>query len=251
MTTPSFDVNDILVELQKVNNHLMDAQERQNFASEQRNNRNTQFVIDQIGQAHSHTDDIINRTSNVNLSSIDTTRDALYSTTAALGVQNERGVNEIVSTLATGFRDTSNNLSHFAVATARDFGQVARDNFQIERELAKVETILGSKIDNTLAQVQLQAANNKSDLLQNQNLQFAQLQLQAANNKGDVMQKMADCCCEIKEKICETDTGRLRDVLQAAEIRNAGLEFGRDRFDRFDRWGPGHGGHGGPGPWPR
>lgn len=231
MTTPSVSLSEILQELQKLDNHLVDVNDRQNYAAENRSNRNTQFIIDQVTRSHGHTDDIINRTGSATLAAVESTKDSVNTTSAALGIQNERLANELVTLIGSLNQNQSNNLSNFAVSTARDFAQVARDNFQVERELAKVESSLGSKIDNTLAQVQLQAANNKSD----------------------VLQKMAECCCEIKQKMCETDNGRLRDILQASEIRSAGLEFGRFVGPGFGPgpWGPPPPPPPGPGPFPR
>jgi hypothetical protein len=59
----------------------------------------------------------------------------------------------------------------------------------------------------------------------------AEVKIQAANNKADLVQAMAQCCCEIKEKVGSTatatqalvqasDNGRLRDALYAATAAN-------------------------------
>lgn len=125
-------------------------------------------------------------------------------------------------------------------------------------DLVKVENSLGRLADVHFSQLQLQNANGfykvSSDVKDSQaklELQAAQntaaIQLEAQKTKLDLMSKMAECCCEIKEKITASDastkaliqsveTAGLRDQLQQAQTQNL----------VFQACGSGRRHHGGP-----
>lgn len=211
------DLNGLLVELQKVNNHIVDVSERHNYAAEGRNNRNTQFILDNTNRAADYTNAAVERNGFINLQATDDVKDTVLAAAGALGIQNEKNTNEVLTWADRHQIDTKNQLKDFANDTIRDFSVVQRDQAHFERNIS-------GKIDNVLNQVQLQAANNKSDLLQYQATQFAALQLQASNNKTDVLQKISDCCCEIKQLVGAGETSRLRDALYAADTKNTVLQ---------------------------
>lgn len=109
-------------------------------------------------------------------------------------------------------------------------------------DLVKVENSLGRLADSHFAASQLQSAQGfakvSSDVKDSQaklELQAAQntasIQLEAQKTKLDIISKMAECCCEIKEKISASDastkvliqsveTAGLRDQLQQAQTQN-------------------------------
>lgn len=244
--TTIVDLNGLLVELQKVNNHIVDVSERHNFAAEGRNNRNTQFIIDNVDRNSDYTNAAIERNGVVNLQATDQVRDTVLASAGALGIQNEKNTNEIVTWMDDHTRDQKNQINAFALGTSRDFGQVhrdqagfaaitARDFGNVQRDQNHLERNVVNKLDYSLNKIQLQAADNKaelklqaaenkSDLLQYQATQFAALQLQACNNKTELFQKLSDCCCEIKDKISSTDTTRIRDALSSADTKNIVLQ---------------------------
>lgn len=220
-------------------NFVLASQERQAIATEQRDNRNVNYIIDKI-------DD----TSGRNLTAIDRTLDAVNVHAGNLGVQAEKLANETV----TNFAKASAELGHFARETAKEHYEIRRDitsaKGDLERQagdyfsksqqdLIRVENSLGRQSDNIhaqtmlkLGQLELQSANN-----------LAAIQLEAAKNKSDLYSAFAECCCEIKEKvgtseasvkdlINSNENNRLRDSLQAAETRNLVLQTGPGR------WGP-------------
>lgn len=211
------DLNGLLVELQKVNNHIVDVSERHNYAAEGRNNRNAQYIIDNANRNADYTNASVDRNGAFNWQATEGVKDAVLASAGALGIQSEKVTNEIVTLIDSTQRDTKNQLHDFSIDTVRDFSQVQRDQAHFERNIS-------SKLDNNLGQIQLQAANNKSDLLQYQATQFAALQLQATNNKCDVLQKLSDCCCEIKQLVGSGETSRLRDALYAADTKNTVLQ---------------------------
>ena len=225
-TTPDYSQNFVLA-----------SQERQAIATEQRDNRNVNYIIDKI-------DD----TSSRNLQATERTLDAVNIHAGNLGIQAEKLQNETV----VNFGKASSELSHFARETAKEHYEIRRDIAQTEgriqlqagdyfaksqQDLVKVENSLGRQSDNIHAQtmlklgsLELQSANN-----------FAAIQLEAAKNKSDIYSALAECCCEVKERIGSSEASvkdlvnsnennRLRDSLQSAETRNLVLQT---------RWPPG------------
>jgi hypothetical protein len=94
---------------------------------------------------------------------------------------------------------------------------------------------LSKQMSEGFAATQLEAAKN-----------FAAIQLEAKQNKFELAQAMAECCCDIKERIAtsaaatqqlirENETSRLRDSLASANSENLFLRFAQ---------GGGGGGHG-------
>ena len=210
----SVDLANLLTELQKTQNYLSSESERQGFADEYRQNRNTQFIIDAINNGTLHTTDVVDRNGLSNFTATRDVESTVRETTAALGIQAEKLANELITYTSNGFRDINNNTRFFENNTSRDF-------HRLSNELGHVENNLVSKVDHGFAHVQLQAANNKADLLQYQSAQFAALQLQAANNNGEIASKMGDYASSIIDKIGSTDTERIRDAMRAAETKSA------------------------------
>lgn len=173
---------------------LLSAGERRGYAQEFRNARDTNFLSDAIHRTENHLQDAINGNGSLNLAATERNADRIRETTAAIGLQNERLTNELFNTLASHDRQVSNLF----YSTTRD---AARDYGSIMTELARI----GCKVEK----------------------EAADIKIQAASNKGDLIQAMAQCCCEIKEKVGSsasatqalvqsTDNGRLRDALYAA-----------------------------------
>ena len=221
-TTPNYDYTQQFV---------LASQERQNIATESRDNRNTQFIVDRI-------DDTSART----LASVERVMDATNNHYSSLGIQAEKLANENAGL----FADASAQLSHFGRETAKEHYDIRRDisisQGSIERQagdyfaksqqdLVKVENSIGRQADSLhnqsmlkLSQLELQAANNT-----------AYIQLEAAKNKADLSKQLSDCCCEFKDRVAHSeasikdlvqtvDTSRLRDAVQLAETRNLVLQ---------------------------
>ena len=85
--------------------------------------------------------------------------------------------------------------------------------------------VLSKQMSDGFAAVQLEAAKN-----------FGAIQLEAKQNKFELSRQLADCCCEMKEKLIETasatqqliqanETSRLRDSLANANSENLFLRF--------------------------
>lgn len=127
-------------------------------------------------------------------------------------------------------------------------------------DLVKVENSLGRLADDHFAQLQLQNAHGfakvSSDVKDSQaklELQAAQntasIQLEALKSKQDLMKQIADCCCEVKEKISASDatTKSLIQSVEAAGLRDQ-LQQAQTQNLVFQACGRGRGHHGPGGP---
>lgn len=258
-TTPMYtdDFNRLYSQINKVNEDLLksgfertseilSSQERISFADENRQHRNAQHIID-----------VVNTNGAANLTSTERNGSANLAATqkasSDLGIQAERLQNET----ATYFGQLTEAVHHVEIGNAKNtaeiitavnkaenvLGRQAGDYFaKSQQDLVRVENSLGRLADSHFSSLQNQASVNSGKLAYDIAKVEAKLELQAANNtaaiqlealksKGDIMDKMAECCCEIKERVdasgCSikdlirsTDNDRLRDALQAAETRN-------------------------------
>jgi len=202
---------------------IIAASERYELAEEARNQRNTQSILDAIHLEGAAGVASTDRNGTANLT-------ATQQASRDLGIQAEKLANEN----AFQFGKLGDRVSDYFYNTAKDFHHVADEIHDTKYSLVKVENSLGRQSDHNFAalqkqisdvgcKVELQAANN-----------YAAIQIEALKSKGDIMQKMAECCCEIKEKVgssedaikglvSQFDTSRLRDALHLAETRNAFL----------------------------
>lgn len=245
---------------------IIAANERYGLAEEARNQRNTQYILDAIKSTSSDGLAATERTGSANLS-------ATQKVGADLGMQAERLANEnmlqfgnIRDRVTDYFYQTSKDFCHVNDTIREnkyDLSRQAGDYFaKSQVDLIKVENSLGRQADHNFANVQKQVCDLGARLELQAANNTAAIQIEALKTKGDILQKMADCCCEIKEKVITTsdsvkelvkdqDASRLRDALYFAEARNIFNHHGRhhDRHDRFDR--P-YGGFGYPGfpPYP-
>lgn len=269
-TTPSYtdDFNRLYAQINKVNEDFLKSQclqtsdiqaseERKSLADENRQHRNVQHILDSI-----------DRTGSVNLTATERNGSAILTSTERngsaniaatqklgtdLGIQAERLQNET----ALSFGQIGESVHHVEIAGVKHTGDILREINKSEnvlgrqagdyfaksqQDLVRVENSLGRLADSHFSSLQNQASVNSGKLAYDIAKVEAKLELQAANNtaaiqletlksKGDIMDKMADCCCEIKERvdasgssikdlIRSTDSERLRDALQAAETRN-------------------------------
>jgi hypothetical protein len=128
-------------------------------------------------------------------------------------------------------RDTILELTKDICATQKE---VAQGFAQGSLEHCRDTGALSKQMSDGFAAVQLEAAKN-----------YSAIQLEAKQNKFELSRQLADCCCEMKEKLIETasatqqlirdqENNRLRDSLAAANNENLYL-----------RLNGGSGGHGG------
>jgi len=163
---------------------------------------------------------------------------------------------------------SSKGDSHFAVSQLEQqkskselANQAASHYSELLLEQQKVKEYLSSKGDNHFAMNQLELQKVKSDLssqasthfsinqLEQQKLgatisaQLADAKYEALKTQQTLADKMAECCCEVKEKIDLVDRDRLRDSLNSEKNDNNMqkiLELNA-AAGRFDPLAPGYG----------
>lgn len=114
--------------------------------------------------------------------------------------------------------ELTKDVADIKYTTATGFGQSSLEHCRDTGLLAK-------QMSDGFAAAQLEAAKN-----------FGAIQLEAKQNKFELSRQLADCCCEMKEKLIETasatqqliqanETSRLRDSLASANSENLFLRF--------------------------
>lgn len=188
---------------------IIAANERYEVAEEARNQRNTQHILDAV-----------NGNGSANLTATQTaSRD--------LGQQAERLANENMLQFS-GIKD---RVTDYFYNTSKDFCRLGEEIHDTKFSLVKVENSLGRQADHNYASLQKQLCETTGRLELQAANNTAAIQIEALKTKGDIVQKMAECCCEIKEKVSSsedslraliqsTDTARIRDALHLAETRN-------------------------------
>lgn len=114
--------------------------------------------------------------------------------------------------------ELTKDVADIKYTTATGFGQSSLEHCRDTGALSK-------QMSEGFSATQLEAAKN-----------FAAIQLEAKQNKFELSQQLAECCCEMKEKLIETasatqqliqanETSRLRDSLASANSENLFLRF--------------------------
>ena len=136
----------------------------------------------------------------------------------------------------------SKSDAHFAAIISKNDNQFAA----LLLEQQKVKECLASQAANNFAINQLEQQKIKEVIT----MQLQDAKYEALKNKQDLSKEMAECCCEIKQKVDQRtqdvintvdtlDRNRLRDEVNTINNENTFLKF----LD-FDRGYGGYGGHG-------
>lgn len=122
---------------------------------------------------------------------------------------------------------TSKADNHFAInqlemqKVREGLATQAAQNFAISQlETQKVKEGLACQAANNFAISQLEAQKNREAI----QMQLAEAKYEALKSQQYLGDKMAECCCTIKEKMDTIDRDRLRDNLTVARDRNNTLE---------------------------
>jgi hypothetical protein len=114
--------------------------------------------------------------------------------------------------------ELTKDVADIKYETVKGFGQASLEH-------CRDTGVLSKQMSEGFSSTQLEAAKN-----------FAAIQLEAKQNKFELSQQLAECCCEMKEKLIETasatqqliqanETSRLRDSLASANNENLFLRF--------------------------
>jgi hypothetical protein len=173
---------------------------------------------------------------------------------ARLSEQN-CGVKETVA--AYGNRASDQTATVLATLSGQHTG-ITRDICALGKDVAlQAATHYGSlqlEASKNAAAIQLQAALISKESLLEQSKWFALAEKTAMVNKCELADKLAECCCEIKEVVVKTATAtqdliqageatRVRDALAAATTENAILRLRREEHHHYPSYHRGH--HGG------
>lgn len=161
-------------------------------------------------------------------------------------LKSECSVKEAIAAAQAAAAECCCEVKQEVLRTGKELGIQAAQNFgAVQLEASKHK-----------ADIQLQAAVNLKDSFLEQSKWFALTEKTAMLNKCELADKLAACCCEIKEVVTgtanatqaliqATEATRVRDALSAATTENAILKLRREEHHHYPPYHYGGGHHGG------
>lgn len=149
-------------------------------------------------------------------------------------LKSECSVKEAIAAAQAAAAECCCEVKQEVIRTGKELGLQAAQNFgAVQLEAAKNK-----------ADLQLQAAVNQKDSFLEQGKWFALAEKTAMVNKCELADKLAACCCEIKEAVAgtaqatqalirDTEASRVRDALSAATTENAILRLRREEHHHY------------------
>ena len=212
---------------------ILAAQERNNWANENRQNRNVQFTLDTINDKTARLTSDVNRTGSDNLlttervgSKID---DSIYKST--IGVEDvihrtTDGINTNVNKVAMEAQKNTNELIGFIKQNAdqswKNFADTTRD-------------VLGTKND-----VLLSTSNQFATLAKQASDNASQIQIEALKSKADLSKQMSYEYNNLKDILAKQEADRLRDDLRSSEHKTLYYGLREGRHHHYRRHGRHH-----------
>lgn len=207
---------------------ILSTQERANWANENRQNRNTQFVIDNINDKAARLTSDVNRNGADNLvttervaSKID---DNIYRTASGVEATVYRTSDDIktnVNKVGMEAQKNTNELISYIKSNAdqswKNFADSTRD-------------ILGTKSD-----VLLSGSNQFATLAKQASDNAAAIQIEALKNKADLSKQMSYEYNNLKDILAKQEADRLRDELRSAEHKSLYFELRGGRRHHYRR----------------
>ena len=221
-------VDDNLFKTQNLQSaEILASAERTNLANENRNNRNTQFIIDNINdksarltsdvnkngtdnllateRVGSHIDDNIYRTTGDVQNAVYRTTDEVKTAIAATNIESQKSTNEIIGYIKSN-----------ADQSWKNFNDATRD-------------ILGVKND-----FLLNSTNQFAALVKQASENTTAVQIEALKSKADLSKQMSYEYNNLKDILAKQEADRLRDELRSAEHKSLYFELrnGRRHYKR-------------------
>lgn len=259
--TQSFQNIEGLKSQQKQTQDILDAQERAQYANENRLNRNFINIQDSIKdqganlrdtvyRTNAITNDYVNKGAADNLLATERVGghidDNIYRTTSGIDQSIYRGVQSIQQGQSEAMRQLQSDIGQVQLESQKstneligylksnndhnwsNFANLTKDVYQ-----GKAETILASS--NQFAQLAKQASDNA-----------AAIQIEALKNKSDLSKQMAFEYSDLKDKISSSESSlkevlrsqesdRLRDVLRATENKSLYFELKNNHHHHHHR----------------
>lgn len=220
-------------EIKKVDDNLFKTQyaqsaeilasaERSNLASENRNNRNTQFIVDNINdkaarltsdvnksgsdnllateRVAGHIDDNIYRSSSNIENTIYRTSDGLNTNINKVGIEAQKNTNELIGYIKTN-----------ADQSWKNFNDATRDILSVKNDFLLNST-------NQFAALAKQASENTTAV-----------QVEALKSKADLSKQMSYEYNNLKDILAKQEADRLRDELRSAEHKSLYFELRNGR----------------------
>ena len=207
---------------------ILASQERNNWANENRQNRNTQFTLDAISdkaarltsditkngtdnllateRAASHLDDNIYRSQTGLSDTIYRTSDDVKTTVYRSGMEAQKNTNELISYIKSN-----------ADQSWRNFAENAKDLHGLKSEVLLAGT-------NQFASLAKQASDN-----------VAALQIETLKTKADLSKQMSYEYNNLKDILARQEADRLRDELRSAEHKSLYFELKGGRRHHYRR----------------
>lgn len=110
--------------------------------------------------------------------------------------------------------------------------QAAQNYANIQIEAAKNKEALGMQAAQNYANSQIELLKTKDALALQAAQNFAASQLQASTNAADIANKLAECCCEIKETVLTT-AGATQDAIKASELASVRQQLTAEQTKNF------------------
>lgn len=226
-------------EIKKVDDNLFKSQglqtaeilasaERTNWANENRNNRNTQFIIDNINDKAARLTSDVNRNGADNL--VTTERvgakidDNIYKTSMDIESVVYRSSDDIKTNLAKvsmeGQKNTNELIGYIksnADQSWKNFNDSTRD-------------ILGVKNDFLLS-----SSNQYAALAKQASDNLTSIQIEALKSKADLSKQMSYEYNNLKDILAKQEADRLRDELRSAEHKSLYFELRNGRRHHYRR----------------
>lgn len=208
-------------------NEILSSQERSNWASENRNNRNTQFIIDNVNDKAARLTSDVNKSGADNLLATERVGvrldDNSYKNTMAIEDAIYRSNNDIKTDLTKVGMEAQKNTNEL-IGFIKQNGDQSWKNFN-----DSTRDILGVKNDFLLS-----SSNQYAALAKQASDNLTSMQIEALKSKADLSKQMSYEYNNLKDILAKQEADRLRDELRSAEHKSLYFELrnGRRHYRR-------------------
>ena len=196
--------------------------ERTNWANENRNNRNTQFLIDNINDKSARIVSDINKTSTDSLLTTERVGvrldDNIYKTTMAIEDVVHRATSDVRTDLTKVGMEAQKNTNEL-IGFIKQSSDQSWKNFN-----DSTRDILGTKND-----LLLSSANQFSSLAKQASDNLTSVQIESLKSKADLSKQMSYEYNNLKDILARQEADRLRDELRSAEHKSLYFELQNGR----------------------
>ncbi len=220
-------------EIRKVDENLFKSQglqsaeilasaERTNWANENRNNRNTQFIIDNVNDKAARLTSDVNKNGTDNMLATERVGvrldDNIYKTTMDIEDVIHRATNDVRTDLTKVGMEAQKNTNELIGFIKQNSDQSWKNFNDSTRD------VLGTKAD-----LLLSSANQFSSLAKQASDNLTSVQIEALKSKADLSKQMSYEYNNLKDILAKQEADRLRDELRSAEHKSLYFELRNGR----------------------